>query len=118
MKKRSQTSTLVNKEYEQKSFAKFFIGILIVFIGFISAIFILSGNDEFFVKHFGEDSQMTQIFRKLSQGNKNKEHADFTLPFGLRRQNILFLGVDASENPDDIWTGTRTDTIDFLRGLS
>lgn len=43
--------------------------------------------------------------------NNNKEHADFALPFGLRRQNILFLGVDASGNPNDLWTGTRTDTI-------
>ena len=33
------------------------------------------------------------------------------MPFGLRRQNILFLGVDASGNPNDLWTGTRTDTI-------
>ena len=116
MKKRGQTTSFVNREREteQKSFAKIFIGIFIVFIGFVSAIFVLSGNDEFFVKQFGENSKITQIYRKLAQGSKNKEHADFTLPFGLRRQNILFLGVDASENPDDVWTGTRTDTIILL----
>ena len=62
-------------------------------------------------EHFGENSFITKLFEKLSVSNDNKEHADFALPFGLRRQNILFLGVDASNNPNDLWTGTRTDTI-------
>ena len=99
------------RETDSKSFAKVFVGMLIVFIGIIAGILILSGNDTLFVKYFGEDSSVTKCFRKLTKGNSNKEHADFSLPFGLKRQNILFLGVDASENPDDLWTGTRTDTI-------
>lgn len=102
----------VEKEREeQSSFAKILIGMTIVFIGVVIAIFVIAGDDKFFVDTFGEDSFITQAYRKLIQNTGNKEHADFSLPFGLRRQNILFLGVDASENPDDPWTGTRTDTI-------
>lgn len=102
----------VEKEREeQSSFAKILIGMTIVFIGVVIAIFVIAGDDKFFVDNFGEDSFITQAYRKLIQHTGNKEHADFSLPFGLRRQNILFLGVDASENPDDPWTGTRTDTI-------
>ena len=102
----------VEKEREeQSSFAKILIGMTIVFIGVVIAIFVIAGDDKFFVDNFGEDSFITQAYRKLIQHTGNKEHADFSLPFGLRRQYILFLGVDASENPDDPWTGTRTDTI-------
>ena len=96
---------------ENTSFAKVLIGMMIVFIGILLSLFILADNNEFLTEHFGENSFVTNLFKKLSQSNNNKEHADFTLPFGLRRQNILFLGVDASGNPNDLWTGTRTDTI-------
>lgn len=96
---------------ERASFAKVFIGLLIVFIGLILSVFVLADNETFLEEHFGKDSFITKLFQKLAQSNINKEHADFTLPFGLRRQNILFLGVDASGNPKDLWTGTRTDTI-------
>ena len=96
---------------ENSSFAKVLIGMIIVFIGVILSIFVLADNENFLSEHFGEDSIITKLFEKLTISNENKEHADFTLPFGLRRQNILFLGVDASNNPNDLWTGTRTDTI-------
>ena len=96
---------------ERSSFAKVLIGMIIVFIGALLGIFIIAGNENFVVEHFGEDSIITKIYQKLTVSNANKEHADFTLPFGLRRQNILFLGVDASGNPNDLWSGTRTDTI-------
>ena len=95
---------------ERSSFAKVLIGMIIVFIGVLLGMFVL-GNENFIEDHFGEDSIITKIFQKLTVSNANKEHADFALPFGLRRQNILFLGVDASGNPNDLWTGTRTDTI-------
>ena len=88
------------------SFAKVLIGMIIVFIGVILSIFVLADNENFLAEHFGENSFITQLFEKLSVSNNNKEHADFTLPFGLRRQNILFLGVDASNNPNDLWTDT------------
>ena len=96
---------------ERSSFAKVLIGMIIVFIGVILSIFVMADNENFLEKHFGEDSFITKLFQKLTMSNDNKEHADFALPFGLRRQNILFLGVDASGNPRDLWTGTRTDTI-------
>ena len=96
---------------ESNSFAKVFVGILIVFLGIIFAALIFSDSNKFFEETFGEDAFITKCVNKLTQNNTNKEHADFVLPFGLRRQNILFLGVDASENPNDLWTGTRTDTI-------
>lgn len=96
---------------ESSSFAKVLIGMIIVFLGVILSIFVLADNENFLEKQFGENSPITKIFEKLAASNRHKEHADFTLPFGLRRQNILFLGVDASGNPDDLWTGTRTDTM-------
>ena len=97
------------EQSESKSFAKVFIGLLIIFFGIIAIALILT-DESFFVNHFGENSPVTKFFKTL-ESKGNKEHADFVLPFGLRRQNILFLGVDASENPNDPWTGTRTDTI-------
>lgn len=100
---------LKDRKDEANSFAKIFIGLLIVIFGIIAIITVLTG-DKLYVKLFGEDAKITQILRKLNL-DSNKEHADFSFPFGVRRQNILFLGVDASENPDDPWTGTRTDTI-------
>jgi len=113
--RRERTETFVKhmkEEREEKSsFAKILIGMVIVFVGVILGIIILSGDDSIFVNTFGEDAFITKAFKKLVQNSGNKEHADFSLPFGLRRQNILFLGVDASENPKDLWTGTRTDTI-------
>ncbi len=113
--RRERTESFVKRikqeREESSSFAKVLIGMIIVFIGVVACIFILGGNEEYITKQFGEESVVTKIFHKLSQKNGNKEHADFALPFGLRRQNILFLGVDASENPNDLWTGTRTDTI-------
>ncbi len=96
---------------EQSSFAKILIGMMIVFAGLLLAIFMFAGDENFFEKQFGENSAITKIFQKLARSNDNKEHADFAFPFGLRRQNILFLGVDASGNPNDLWSGTRTDTI-------
>ena len=112
--RRERTAAFVRHMQETKeetsSFAKVFIGVLIVFFGLIFAALVLSDNT-FFAEKFGEDAFITKLVNKLTQNSANKEHADFILPFGLRRQNILFLGVDASENPNDLWSGTRTDTI-------
>ena len=110
-KERANTFTRHAEERQQdaSSFAKIFIGMLIVFFGIIAILFVLAG-DKFITDNFDEDSFVAKVFKKI-QSHTNKEHADFSLPFGLRRQNILFLGVDASENADDPWTGTRTDTI-------
>ncbi len=96
---------------EHSSFAKILIVMIIIFIGIILSIFLLADNEDFLQEHFGKNSVITELFQNLATSNTNKEHADFAIPFGLRRQNILFLGIDVSENPNDLWSGTRTDTI-------
>ncbi len=96
---------------EQNSFLKVLAVISIICVSLILSVFILSDNEEFLEKHFGKNSPITELFQKLAQTKEHKEHADFTFPFGLRRQNILFLGVDASASTKDLWTGTRTDTM-------
>ena len=50
----------------------------------------------------------------MAISNSQKSEADFSIPLAGRRKNILLLGVDVSESPDDLWTGTRTDTIILL----
>ena len=102
---------LKEEKDERSSFTKILICMTIVFVCVILSIFVLADNERFLTNNFGKDSSITKIFKKLSKSNENKEHADFALPFGLKRQNILILGVDASGNPDDLWTGTRTDSI-------
>lgn len=113
--KQEKTTSFVKRvkdtREDNSSFAKVLIGMIIVFVGIIFGILVLSGDDSFFKEHFGENSFITKTVSKIIKSTGNKERADFSLPFGLRRQNILFLGVDASENPKDPWTGTRTDTI-------
>ena len=99
------------KVEEQNSFIRVLSIMTIIFIAAILSIFILADNENFLEKHFGKDSPITELFMKLAQTKERKEHADFSLPFGLRRQNILFLGVDASGSPSDLWSGTRTDTM-------
>lgn len=62
----------------------------------------------------GKDNVITQLFVKLSQDNDTKHKADFSLPFGNKRRNILLLGVDSNGEGTDPWEGTRTDTIILL----
>ncbi|MFI3301332.1 MAG: LCP family protein [Candidatus Gastranaerophilales bacterium] len=101
-------------EEEQNSFKRTLAIMIITFVAIIFTILIFADYEEFSQKHFGEDSKITHFFEKHSQKNVKKEKADFALPFGLKRQNILFLAVDASNSPDDLWTGTRTDTMILL----
>lgn len=97
---------------EQRSFIRAIILMFIIFVGVLLSIFILADNENFLSKHFGDNSLITKMFIKLSKSSKNKEHADFSWPFGPKRQNILFLGVDSNnDNVADVWKGTRTDTI-------
>src|SRR5574344_18089 len=99
---------------EQNKFMRILVLMTVIFIVALMSIFIFADNQKFLVSHFGENSYKTKLFQKLSRGNSHKTNADFNVPFGPRRQNILFLGVDASGNPKDPWTGTRTDTILLL----
>ena len=97
---------------EQCSFVRTLVFMTIIFLGVLLSIFILADNEDFLAEHFGENSVITRVFQKLASAGKNKAHADFGLPFGPKRQNILFLGVDSNnDNSADVWEGTRTDTI-------
>lgn len=96
---------------DQNSFMRVITIMTIIAAGLILSIFILADNENFLEKHFGENSPVTKLFMKLAATKDHKEKADFAFPFGLRRQNILFLGVDASGSPEDLWSGTRTDTM-------
>ncbi len=102
-----------NRE-EESSFVRVLSLITIVFVGILLSIFILADNKKFLTDRFGPDSFITTLFNKLARGNGDKERDGFSLPFGLRRQNILFLGVDANNGGNDPFEGTRSDTIIIL----
>ena len=102
---------LKQQQEEQETFIRAIIIMFIIFICVIAAILFCSGNSDFIKSKFGEDSFITKLFNDVNKDNDVKEKAEFSLPFGPRRQNILLLGVDASQNDNDLWTGTRTDTI-------
>ena len=109
-----QNEYLKRMKKEQDAQARFVRGVFIflaVVVCVLAGIFILAGNQELVNDIFGEDSSAAKMFAKIAKDNDNKQKAEFVLPFGPRKQNILLLGVDASENKDDLWTGTRTDTI-------
>lgn len=99
---------------DQSLFFRILIAMIILFIGAIFAIFLFADNKEFLEDEFGQDSFVTKLFLKLTQNNTNKEKAEFNLPFGPRKQNILLLGVDSNGEDSDLWVGTRTDTIVLL----
>lgn len=99
---------------EQSTFIKILVLMLIIFAGVIFAIFLFADNREFLEDEFGQDSFITKLFVKLTKSNENKEKAEFSLPFGPRKQNILLLGVDSNGADTDEWLGTRTDTIVLL----
>lgn len=99
---------------DQSLFFRILIAMVILFIGAIFAIFLFADNKEFLEDEFGQDSFVTKLFLKLTQSNTNKEKAEFNLPFGPRKQNILLLGVDSNGADSDLWVGTRTDTIVLL----
>ncbi len=99
---------------EQSTFAKILVIMIILFIGIICGIFLFADNKKFLEDEFGQNSFITKLFMKLTQSSHNKEKAEFALPFGPRKQNILLLGVDSNGADSDLWVGTRTDTIVLL----
>ncbi|MBQ8168003.1 LCP family protein [bacterium] len=99
---------------EQSLFIKILVTMIITFIGILFGIFLFADNKEFLEDEFGQDSFITKLFINLTQSNLNKEKAEFSLPFGPRKQNILLLGVDSNGADADLWEGTRTDTIVLL----
>lgn len=104
----------VNERKEQSLFWKILTAMIIIFLGAMFAIFLFADNKEFLEDEFGQNSFITKLFLKLTQSNNNKEKAEFNLPFGPRKQNILLLGVDSNGADSDLWVGTRTDTIVLL----
>ena len=98
----------------QAEFIKSLIAMTIIFLCVILGIFLFADNKKFLEEEFGQDSFITKLFVNLTQSKTTKEKAEFTLPFGPRKQNILLLGVDSNGDESDLWEGTRTDTIVLL----
>ena len=107
----SDLNSIRRKRNASAQFARIFVFFLLVVIASIIGMFYYALKSDFCEEHFGVNSPVTKFFKQMASDNSKKASADFALPFGHRRKNILLLGVDASENPDDLWTGTRTDTI-------
>ncbi len=98
----------------QAEFIKSLMAMTIIFLCVILGIFLFADNKKFLEDEFGQDSFITKLFVNLTQSKTTKEKAEFTLPFGPRKQNILLLGVDSNGDESDLWEGTRTDTIVLL----
>ena len=101
---------IYNREQEENSTSKIKRTVIIsvlIFLVILLGIVIFVDSEELSSKLFGEESKISRAF-----SNEKKQHANFPTPFGMKRQNILLLGVD--DNPEakkDMWAGTRTDTI-------
>lgn len=67
------------------------------------SLFLIFGGEKNFVKE-NKHSFLSNLF-----SNKNKN--SFSPSFGHKRQNLLILGVDDNPDSNDMWHGTRTDTI-------
>ncbi len=99
---------------ESSDFLRTVIILTIIIIGVALGVFLLADNQEFLEKNLGKDNVITKLFVNLSRDNDTKHKADFSLPFGNRRKNILLLGVDSNGEGTDPFEGTRTDTIILL----
>ncbi len=102
------------RKRESSRFLRVVLVLTILIIGIAISFFLLADNQEFLEENLGKDNVITQLFIKLSQDNDTKHKADFSLPFGNKRRNILLLGVDSNGEGLDPWEGTRTDTIILL----
>lgn len=96
---------------ESSAFLRTMIVITIFIICIALSFLILGDNSEFLAKHLGKDNILTKFSTNVSKDNNTKQKADFTLPFGNKRKNILLLGVDSNGQGTDPFEGTRTDTI-------
>ncbi len=98
----------------QSSFAKTLTVMVIVFFTAIFAIILFANNQEFLDKKISQIPFLSNVLSKLSLNNSSKNRAEFNLPFGPKRRNILLLGVDSNGADSDLWVGTRTDTMILL----
>ena len=87
---------------------------ILFFIVALFVMFFFALSQDPINEKLGSNSFIANILSKLSKGNSSKNHPEFNLPFGPRRQNILLLGVDSNGADSDLWVGTRTDTIILL----
>ncbi len=85
------------------------ISVLIFFVVLLGTL-ISFDTESFFARIFGEDSKLKTAFSTMFS-NEEKQRASFPAPFGLKRHNVLILGVDDNPEVKDMWAGTRTDTI-------
>lgn len=113
-KGQSNIKEITRKQQAGAGFVKAFVMFIFISIAAIIGFFYYALNSDFCENTFGINSPITKFFQQMASDNDKKSNAEFALPFGQKRKNILLLGVDASENPDDLWTGTRTDTIILL----
>lgn len=100
---------IYNRELEENNNSKVkrtAVIYFLIFIIMVLGVFIFVDSEGFSSKIFGEESNISQAF-----SNEKKQHANFPCPFGMKRQNILLLGVDDNPEGKDMWSGTRTDTI-------
>ena len=110
-KNKAYLNEIKRQQQRQAVIIRMFITVALFLIAIVIGLFYAGVNTDFCKETFGEDAAITKFFDKMANDNANKANAEFSLPFGPKRQNVLLLGVDASENPNDLWSGTRTDTI-------
>jgi len=103
-----------DEKSETSRFAKtLLIMVLVIFALVLAFLFFL--NDEKTIEQlFGKDTFISQKLIEFVQNKAHRRHAEFSLPFMPRRQNILLLGVDSNGSHTDPWRGTRSDTIVLL----
>ena len=108
---------LQDEKEETSNFAKTLLVIVSILCGIVIGFLLLSDTDIIQPQskiQSSETTWFTKILSKLSLKKNQKEKKQFTMPLFTKRQTILLVGTDASENPSDPWTGTRTDTIILL----
>ncbi|MBO5434795.1 LCP family protein [bacterium] len=96
---------------ESSAFLRMMAVITIFIIGLALSFLVLGDNTAFLEEHLGKDNVLTKFSTNVSKDNDTKQKAEFSLPFGNKRKNILLLGVDSNGQDSDPWDGTRTDTI-------
>lgn len=99
-----------NRRKSQNSFRKALTFMIIIFLTAILGILVFANMKD----DTNSNSFLSKIFARFSTSNNTKDKAEFNLPFGPKRQNILLLGVDSNGADSDLWVGTRTDTIILL----
>ena len=109
-KSKTYLNSIKQKQQAQAKFVRMFVVFVIFVVAIIASVFYVGVNTDFCEKTFGKTSPITEFFDKMSSAN-SQHSSEFAMPFGHKRKNILLLGVDASNNDDDLWSGTRTDTI-------